>query len=467
MAAPTDVRVESNSITTTVLYWDYAGSAVLGVYRSTDGVSYSLVTSLVTALRTYEDTGLAVDTKYWYKLSDDGGSTFSSVVTVWTHSCAGGQRPYDTVAPLPGFTSEEDVNATRLEELRTRIEQALRSGDPTAESCVQCSSDGKLVLDCSDGCRNWDILMNEDINSISILNCDEGGTANFHVAPGDTWGLGGWPAGFGASGDEGFRAPLSGGTAGRNYSHRWECDGSHQVVPGLGNSSLGKNFDPKCREDPRKSGSRPGYGGGSSSRWPGGSDCTCTAQLGGLTIKSCNANNSLNCAGSKSLRLIACGGVEPYTWSNTGSVVLSTTTGSSTTVTPPSNAGSAVAGDAYKVCYWVEQRVPNCAAAPTGFPNGMIIYSCADVAGACSNTPSGCGSSPSVSSLKCILALSGCDKPECAGSECGSDRFAATPIDLRTAGMISDGCEPCGLQAGATVSVTDAAGVVTTVVLRN
>jgi hypothetical protein len=38
--------------------------------------------------------------------------------------------------------------------------------------------------------------------------------------------------------------------------------------------------------------------------------------------------------------------------------------------------------------------------------------------------------------------------------------------DTRTAGMISNGCNPCGLQAGATVTVTDALGTQVTIVLK-
>src|SRR6266487_2436888 len=92
MAAPTNVRVESNSISTTTLRWSYSGANPIAVYRSTDGSSYSEITTAETrpaaGTTSYEDTGLSGGTKYWYKLSDDFGSTFSSVVTVWTHGCA-------------------------------------------------------------------------------------------------------------------------------------------------------------------------------------------------------------------------------------------------------------------------------------------------------------------------------------------------------------------------------------------
>ena len=60
--------------------------APLKLYRSTDGSSYSLVATLADDAIEYDDEDLADTTKYWYKLTDDNGSTFSSVVTVITHT---------------------------------------------------------------------------------------------------------------------------------------------------------------------------------------------------------------------------------------------------------------------------------------------------------------------------------------------------------------------------------------------
>jgi hypothetical protein len=39
-------------------------------------------------------------------------------------------------------------------------------------------------------------------------------------------------------------------------------------------------------------------------------------------------------------------------------------------------------------------------------------------------------------------------------------------VDKRTAQMITDGCNPCGLQAGSTVTVTDSLGTQVTIILR-
>jgi len=60
-----------------------------------------------------------------------------------------------------------------------------------------------------------------------------------------------------------------------------------------------------------------------------------------------------------------------------------------------------------------------------------------------------------------------CPSGNCAAATattCPSGRSES--CDLRTAPMIAAGCAPCGLNAGATVSVTDANGVVATIILK-
>jgi hypothetical protein len=42
----------------------------------------------------------------------------------------------------------------------------------------------------------------------------------------------------------------------------------------------------------------------------------------------------------------------------------------------------------------------------------------------------------------------------------------APACDRRSAGMIAAGCKPCGVQSGSTVTVEDALGTQTTIVLR-
>lgn len=475
MAAPTDVRVYATSQTTAVLGWTYSGSNMIAVYRSTDGISYSEITEAGTRLAVgttgYTDEGLSPGTKYWYKLSDDTGSTFSSVVTVYSHSCfspAGDDR----VLALPRTNGGDP--AAVFDELAERIESALsnmgRAVNPN--ECTACPNDGAIVIDCSSGCNNWVIIADEDINSISIQWCEGEGNIDFLIPANTTRQICGWPAGFGFSGDECHSAPIVSGADGLTYSVGFECAFAETNVAAHITSAL-------CAAKASKSGSKPstskgartgGTGGGGGGGSGGGCNCVPTAD-GGLTIKSCNTNNSLNCSSTKSLTLIACGGRGPYTWSNTGDVVLSKSTGSSTTVTPPTNAGSAVAGTAYHVaCYICDGG--SCASGVCSTVGWTTLnVGCDDAFSAANcNLPNTNGCSPPAASALnkcCNNNTQVCTDP---GASCTDYRSTCqgviTVCDVRTAGMITDGCNPCGLQAGATVSVTDALGTVFTIILK-
>lgn len=466
MAAPTSPRVEATSITTTTIRWVYGGSNQIAVYRSTDGSSYAEVTDAGTRVAvgttSYDDTGLDVATKYWYKLSDDTGSTFSDVVTVWTHSCSGPVG--DSIGTtLPPFLGEDDITPERLNEMERRIEEGLRGTVLAGDECVACPSDGAVVIDCSDGCRNWTVVADEDINSVSISWCNEfDGTLNFVVPPSTTVGICGFPAGFGFSGDECHQAKISGGTNGRTMSLGYgggggAGGGGGSAAAGSAGSRPGTN---------KGVGTSVGAGGG------GGSGCTCVPGAAGqLTIKSCNANNSLDCASGKSNTLVACGGRGPYTWSNTGSVVLSRTAGASTKVTPPANTGSAVAGNAYRVACYICDGSSCSGGVCSGVGWTSLSIGCDDVfnSGNCSVPNTDACNAPTASALNkcCNNNTQVCTDP---GAACTDFRTTCqgvtTMCDLRTAGMISDGCNPCGLQQGSTVTVTDSLGTEVTIILR-
>ena len=128
MAAPTDVRVEAESLTTTRIRWTYPGTSAISVYRSPDGVTYSEITDGSTrpAVGTteYEDVGLTAATKYWYKLSDDLGSTFSSVVTVYTHACGVNSDGKGVEITLPR-EDEETVKANTFNDLVQLLSRGL------------------------------------------------------------------------------------------------------------------------------------------------------------------------------------------------------------------------------------------------------------------------------------------------------------------------------------------------------
>jgi len=476
MAAPTSVRVEATSISTTTLKWTYAGSNNLGIFRSTNGTDYTLIATELSTVTSYSDTDLDTGTKYWYKISDDNEATFSDVVTVVTHSCPATTEQIKG-STLPKFPTDDSITAERLNELIRRLEDGLSGVKIAPDNCITCPTDGAVVVDCTNGCNNWTVIVDQAINSVSINWCDQfNGTIKFVVPPNETWGICGFPAGFGFTGDECVEAPISGGPSGNTATVGWN---------GTGNASGG----PKA--DPNNTGDRTGVGGGGGSAGAGGGGCTCIpGSKGELAIKSCNPDNSIKCATTKSLKLIACGGKGPYTWSKTGSVTLSATTGNTTTVTPPANAGSAVAGNAYSLygkygggsggtcATFFNKQVYKCDDTATG----ALV---ADTCGAGTTLPHACTSGSDITScnqMDCVSCTfevtTPCSGPQLCPSPCVSPNTdckncigtTATGgklvCDTRSAGMVSGGCAPCGVVTnGATVTVTDALGTEVTIVV--
>ena len=450
MAAPTDVFVEAISITSVELWWTYSGSTAIGIYGSTDGSSYSLfATATPVGATNYQVTGLVAATKYWFKLTDDLGSTFSSVVTTWTHECMLGQGGQNELS-LPRFDGESQ-QSDDLNNMAQRIEIMLGNRILSPGQCVACPVDGAVVINCGEGCDDWVLIADQNINSITINQCDQRDFNLEILFPANaTTSIGGWPAGFGFGGGEGkWNKFVTGSTGG---------SASVSSSGGGGKASAGKSSG----RNSYNKGSGPGSGGGGG----GGSACTCVPKNGGLTIKSCNANNSLDCSSGKSLRLIACGGKEPYTWSNTGTVGLSRTSGSSVSVTPPANANPSEPGTAY-VKYG--GRCCDAGGVPKACPNlnfqGFASnYGCDDVA----DTSCGQVTQQPGDGGECISGTFNAGAGSCAAiTFCFDDATCTYGVcDARTAAMIAAGCAPCGVAAaGATVTVTDALGTQFTIVL--
>lgn len=478
MAAPTTVRVEAESMTTTRLRWVYAGSNTLAIYRSTDGVSYSRIDTVASTVTEYEDTGLTEATKYYYKISDDNASTFSSVVTVWTHSCVHSSGGQAAILPLAG----DEVTPEVFNELSATVQSKLtRYESPSGKVCTACVSDGALVLNCLnyDGCEEIEVVVDQDINSISLPDCnDRAVDINFIIPANATRGICGWPRGIGFTGDECTRAPVRGGSTGRSINEF--VDRSLNK-----NSKSGRSKPGNSTEGTRAGGQGRTYG-----------SCTCTPGSNGeLTIKACtlsggtNPSNSLGCANStQGMILAVCGGRGPYTWSTSGSVTLSKTTGPSIRVTPPTNSGSGVAGTAYKK--YGKYKAGSAGSCVTAYIES--VHGCNDAELSCStNTcdPSEvCTSGGNITSctpLPCVTCTfepaitcngSGgqcatpCDSAntncKICQSNCTSVARGTTVCDKRTAGMVSNGCNPCGVQSGTVVTVTDAAGNSTTITIK-
>ena len=460
MAAPTAVRVEARSMTTAILRWTYGGSAPLEIHRSTDGAAYSIAATLDSSTETdFTDTDLDPATKYWYKISDDAGATFSSVVTVFTHACD--NQTVGTVFGLPRFDGEEQ-QAAELNALAERIEQAFGEQVIDPDQCAVCPEEGAIVLDCTNGCNSFIVIADENINSISINACGgEGPAITFVIPPNQTIQICGWPSGYGFTGDECSQAPIVGGTAGRTVSA-----GGGAGVGGGGAPSSKKGTQGLKKKKRKKPGSPTGGAGG-----VGGSDCECVPGTEGqLTIRCCTTDCLLTCGSTKKLRIRVCGGVGPYTLVHTGSVTFTGTAASADGATaesesgqiveiiPPTNAGSGVAGNAYRFC---KKTVDSDFAGDSVTTEN--IFGCDDAFIACNTSPVGCASTPCCEGpgdTGCVGgSFDGCrcwvgGAVPC--TQCG--RTFGTFEDLRTAPMIAANCNPCGLQSGVVITATDATG---------
>jgi len=482
VAAPSSLRVEATSISTTTLRWVYAGSNNLGIFRSTNGTDYTLIATELSTVTSYDDVDLDTGTKYWYKITDDDSATFSSVVTVYTHSCP--TTLQNTAAnSLPKFPTDDSITADRLNELIRRLEDGLAGVVIAPDRCITCPTDGAVVIDCTNGCNNWSVIADQDINSISINWCEQfDGSVDFIVPPGETWGICGFPQGFGFTGDECTESPISGGANGTTATAGWNGTG------GSGASGGPTTGGPSA--DANKTGDRAGVGGGGQSAGAGGGGCTCIPGVNGdLFLKSCTPRNSIDCVSTKKLKLVACGGKGPYTWSKTGTVVLSVTTGNTTTVTPAANAGSAVAGDAYTLYGKFQSgSAGTCAAAykKQKYKCDDTVSGAAvdDTCGAGTTLPNACTSGSDITTcgqmacVPCTLIATICSGVQDCPTTCGApitnckicNAASATGgklvCDTRSVAMVDAGCNPCGVSTnGATVTVTDALGVSVTIVV--
>lgn len=297
----TDFRVEAYATGSVILRWNYSGTASVKLYRSTDGLTYTLVDTIALGTLTYSNTGLDDKTKYWYKLTDDLGITFSVVVTVVTYA-VNTPRNIANATVMTGrrakeaYASQKDFN-----ELVLALEQEENVKSVESTPCNLCLNDGALIIDCSTGCEWFQVVMDEDINSITLLGCDDCPQVDFIIPPNTTRRICGWPVGCDYFGDECFEAPIDGGPDGRTAKTNGTTYG--------------------------------GYGGGGGGSGPQSPDCPCPPSTV-LSIKCCEEDNTciLSCSDDTSVRLKACGGLNPYRWS-VASGIVSVTDFANTTAT--------------------------------------------------------------------------------------------------------------------------------------
>jgi len=356
----------------------------------------------------------------------------------------------------PSTDGIHNDNARRIEDM---INNRLTGSDP----CDVCPVNGAINIDFAD-CPNVDILVTENITSITICGVRPGTTGqfNFLIPPNACRRICGFPTTASFDGDE-CDIEVCGGATGRRFTFH--------VNPG-GAISGGEGFDGL---EPLPIG--PGGGGGGA----GGGDCPCTPQEDNLlNVTCCSDPCTLDCAASEEdaeLDLKVCGGRPPYTWTTTAGSV-NPPNGTRVTVKPPTNTGTAVVGTAYKK----EGHHLGCTSRPAdcnrndcnngGCSPGCVVIAFTRINVGCdgvvdSNSSSGCGIGwdPEVQGGE--LVRSG--DPKCSGCEpfnatstllvlTNTDRGKVT--DLRTQQMIDDGCEPCAVAMDeAVVTVTDALGV--------
>ena len=423
MAAPTSVRCEATSSTTTRVYWVANGSADVGIYRSPDGITYALVATNVVSNSPYIDSGLSSGTRYWYKLSDDVGVSFSSVVTVVTHTCP--DLGVTSGLQLPRF-EDEAQQVANLNEMARRIEEFTEGRVISPGDCLLCPVNGAIIVDCSGGCNNFVVLVDTDINSITMNVCEfTEANIEFLIAPDTTFGICGWPAGLGFSGDECTDGPIAGGTLGRSIG---------ATIGGPGARGLRVT----------QGGSQPGHASGGG----GAGGCSCVPTSGALKIQCCSTDCSMNCATTRRLDLTACGGKPPYSWTTTKGTLLSTH-GSSVTVAASNNN---VAGVASRVLIGGDDGV-----CTGGADYTRKEYGCNDQL--VSSTVVS-WSSPCCECSTGVPSPTSCSEPPNAGCGAGvvSFRCSTFTCDLRDAGMIAAGCVPCFSLIGGVVTVTDSLG---------
>ena len=211
-----------------------------------------------------------------------------------------------------------------------------------------------------------------------------------------------------------------------------------------------------------------------------------------LTIITEGGNNDSKfpCSASpKQLRVIACGGRPPYTWSTTkGTITPNGASGQTATLAAAANPGFAFPGDAYQsvaikvgigtatancpaLCSCSPPADPVCVANPDckDIEGGNTKFSCNDIVTstgdtACGGSPlTGFGSRTYVDAPNTHCINGGCGAliaiSTDTASRLGTNPFEGTISDIRTGAMIAAGCNPCpAAMLNTVITVTDSLG---------
>ena len=349
---------------------------------------------------------------------------------------------FDLIHTSPGKAATDEERQAfnqQAEQLEAYLNNLVGSSDP----CVVCPEDGCISIDLSD-CNNYEVLVTENITCMRIVGEGAPGTINFIIPPNVTRHICGFPSSFGGEGNE-CDVDLDGGAEGTN----WPFAHMGSSAGGLSGGGLGKPGIPNAGQA-----QRTGGGGG-------GGGCVCVAEPPSkLTITCCSSDCEIDCnATDVKLDFRVCGGKAPYTWSTTAGTITHAGNGSSATLRPPTNTGSAVAGTAFKIeiCMYAGGL---CSA---GTDSGCIRnFDCAG--GVVSTTgTSNCTGFPYVCNIHSTPVCDGlarCPNTVTACAQINVDTFQNLGLvtDLRTQQMKDDGCVPCGLMDSTVVTVTDALG---------
>lgn len=454
------LEIEAVSVDSVNLKWldSVAPGDDFSIYRSEDGVDYDLIDTTAAAATTYTDSGLLPETRYWYKVANEA-ATESSAKSVITQACWTPSAQNELSMALP--TAGEEVTSDEFNDAMRRLEAIIRN-QSAGKDCVACSTNGALVLVCSEGCREFIVDVTEDINSISIIGCENGGdgAVEFKVPAGECYAVCGFPAGFGFSGNECFDTEICGGDDGRGVKVYWSGGGTAAGDGAAGGFYGGEGV--KAKTPSGTGGTGTGFGGGGGGGG-GPLTLTCLTDAG-----AANANCSLACGSTKAMRFRASGGRPPYTFSTTSGGTISTINTNTRRIVPPSNPGSGEGGVAYTLTVNAQFNSGGSCEVVACLSN----RSCNDVELNTTGSGNGCGicnGSPApIDTGDCTgttLPLTGnCGDPPCTactrtnlgGGACNPETGCSE--DKRTAPMISAGCVPCGIMVSKTITVTDAAG---------